>query len=115
VLWMGHALARLFASAGDVNGDGYSDVIVGLDWLLRGTKPKWHLWTIDVYYGSSSGVPTSPSWSAIGDRPNTQFGYSAARPAMSTAMGTATLSSALSPLPADATGRHLCTSAIGAV
>jgi len=48
------------ASAGDVNGDGYSDVIVASTGYYVAPNPNGIYGRVDVYYGSSSGVPTSP-------------------------------------------------------
>lgn len=44
------------AAAGDVNGDGYADVIVGAPGL-----PPTHTDTAYVYYGSAAGLSSSPS------------------------------------------------------
>jgi hypothetical protein len=57
------------AEAGDVNGDGYSDVIVGY--------PNYNWGRAEVYYGSPSGLETTPSWIAEPDAPSI-FGYSVA-------------------------------------
>src|SRR5262245_34159328 len=54
------------ATAGDVNGDGYDDVIVGtLDFFGGGQA--------FVYYGSPSGLSRTPDWTGEGDE---QFGFS---------------------------------------
>ncbi len=53
------------SSAGDVNGDGYDDVIVGNEFY-------W-VW---VFYGSSQGIHTLPDWAVGAGQDNTQFGYS---------------------------------------
>jgi FG-GAP repeat protein len=63
------------AAAGDVNGDGYHDVVVG-SWLYdngQGDEGKAFL-----YLGSASGLRTTPSWSAEGNLPQVWFGYSVA-------------------------------------
>jgi hypothetical protein len=52
--WFGFSVA----SAGDVNGDGYSDVIVGALYQDAGATDEGNAF---VYYGSASGIPTTPS------------------------------------------------------
>ncbi len=52
-------------TAGDVNGDGYSDALIGAYGYGSGTT---HRGKIHVYYGSSSGVSSTPSWSYTGDQ-----------------------------------------------
>ena len=65
------------AGAGDVNGDGYSDVIVGDDMYPAGTgNPPWG--RAYVYLGSSSGLAASAAWFDLGDEDNGRFGHSVA-------------------------------------
>jgi hypothetical protein len=63
------------ASAGDVNGDGYSDVIVGAYVYDNGQTNEGRAF---VYYGSSSGLSDTPSWTAESDQAESQFGKSVA-------------------------------------
>jgi len=66
----GHAVA----SAGDVNADGYGDVIVGApggDGSPRRGKAY-------VYLGSTAGLSASPVWEMEGDQPDAEFGFSVA-------------------------------------
>jgi hypothetical protein len=49
------------ASAGDVNGDAYDDVIVGADFYDNGQIAEGRAF---VYHGSAAGLSTSPSWTA---------------------------------------------------
>ncbi|MFN8179615.1 MAG: FG-GAP-like repeat-containing protein [bacterium] len=59
------------ATAGDVNGDGYSDVIVGAPGYGPHQEGKAY-----VYLGSPTGLAASPAWTAMGDQPNANLGSS---------------------------------------
>jgi hypothetical protein len=63
------------AAAGDVNGDGYSDVILGAHGYDNGEIGEGRAF---VYHGSATGLATSPAWTAEGDQANAQFGWSVA-------------------------------------
>jgi len=63
------------ASAGDVNGDGYSDVVVGAIFFSNGQLGEGRAF---VYLGSASGLATTPAWTAESDNAGGQFGGSAA-------------------------------------
>jgi hypothetical protein len=67
----GYSLAR----AGDVNGDGYSDVIVGAFRYSNGEEEEGRA---VVYYGSPHGPFEDFSWTAEGDQVGAWFGYSVA-------------------------------------
>ncbi len=56
------------SSTGDVNGDGYDDVIIG----ALGNKPNGKVY---VYYGSVTGLRTISGWTAVGEK-NGSFGRS---------------------------------------
>jgi hypothetical protein len=63
------------AIAGDVNNDGYDEVLVG--------SPHWDggggdEGAVFMYYGNSTGVDYYPGWSVIGAAPNAQLGISVA-------------------------------------
>jgi hypothetical protein len=60
-------------TAGDVNGDGYSDVIVGAPWYDNGQSDEGAAF---VYFGSDSGLSATPNWSAEGDQVEAYFGIS---------------------------------------
>jgi hypothetical protein len=59
----GNQVEGLFADkvdgAGDVNGDGYADIIIGW-WLYSGER--WDQGTALVYYGGPSGPALTPDW-----------------------------------------------------
>ncbi len=59
-------------SAGDVNSDGYDDVIVGAHYYTNGQTAEGRAY---VYHGSSSGLSTSPNWTWECDQERGRFGY----------------------------------------
>jgi hypothetical protein len=59
------------ASAGDVNGDGYDDVIVGAHGNNDGGNDIGKAY---VYLGSASGLSTTASWTATGEVAYDYFG-----------------------------------------
>ena len=68
-------LGASVASAGDVNGDGIDDVIVGAS-NYNSTQPgEGRVW---VFHGSLSGLGASPAWNKVGGGYNDQFGTSVA-------------------------------------
>lgn len=58
------------ATAGDVNGDGYSDLLVGTPGK-NGRRGEAAL-----YYGSATGISATPAWTGSGGAANDEFGYS---------------------------------------
>jgi len=60
-------------TAGDVNGDGYADVIVGAYQFTNGQADEGRAF---VYYGSAAGLSTSPAWTAESDQAGALFGNS---------------------------------------
>lgn len=69
--WMGNTSA----SAGDVNGDGYSDVIVGAHFFNFGAGAEGAAF---VYHGSPSGVSIQADRTFRLNQIDAQFGYSVA-------------------------------------
>jgi hypothetical protein len=61
------------ATAGDVNGDGYSDLLVGIP---NYDTPAVNAGMVQLFAGNASGISTSPSWTAMGSVAGDQFGYS---------------------------------------
>ena len=66
---------RSVASAGDVNGDGFGDVIVG---AYAYYNPSGNQGRVFVYHGSAGGLSATPAWVALGTSPSQTFGYSVA-------------------------------------
>jgi len=62
-------------TAGDVNGDGFSDVIVGANYYTNGQTNEGRAF---VYHGSATGLGSSPAWTAESDQAGGNFGYSVA-------------------------------------
>jgi hypothetical protein len=71
----GASLGSSVASAGDVNGDGYSDVIVGAHLYDDGQADEGAAF---LFLGSASGVSTSIAWSGQSNQANAQYGVSVA-------------------------------------
>jgi len=61
------------SNAGDVNGDGYDDVIVG---AYRNSDAGNNAGKAYVYHGSISGLSPTPDWSVTGESAEDYFGYS---------------------------------------
>ena len=60
------------STAGDVNGDGYSDVIVGAPYYANGQTNEGRAF---VYHGSASGLSASPNWTADSNQAGANFSY----------------------------------------
>ncbi len=65
--WFGYCVA----TAGDVNGDGYSDVIVGAYHYDDGQTDEGRAF---VYLGSATGLAPSADWTAESDQAGSLFG-----------------------------------------
>jgi len=73
---IGQAIAAFGSSvstAGDVNGDGYDDVIVGALLFDNGQVDEGGAF---LYHGSASGLVSTPAWTAEGDQAGALFGNS---------------------------------------
>lgn len=67
----GHSVA----SAGDVNGDGYSDILIGAPDYDNGQEDEG---AVFLYFGSPNGLVTSSYWSAESDDAGSRYGFSVA-------------------------------------
>ena len=61
------------ASAGDVNGDGFDDVIVGAPFYDNGQTDEGAAF---LYYGSAAGIAGTPAWMAQSNQIGAQLGFS---------------------------------------
>jgi hypothetical protein len=69
----GAYLGNSVSSVGDVNGDGYNDVIVGAYGFTNGELEEGRAF---LYLGSANGLATSAAWTAEGDQALAGFGSS---------------------------------------
>src|SRR6185369_15423497 len=60
------------ASTGDVNGDGFSDVIVGAVLFDNGQANEGRAY---VYFGSAVGLAFTPAWTAENNQAFAEFGF----------------------------------------
>ncbi len=65
------AMGYAVSSAGDVNGDGFDDVVVGTADSVVNNEGM-----AQVYLGSASGLSTTPAWQVSGGEPEGRYGYS---------------------------------------
>jgi len=75
VIQTGANLGESSATAGDVNGDGYSDVIVGAAFFDNGQIDEG---AVFVYLGSAAGVSSTYAWKAESDQAGASLGKAAA-------------------------------------
>jgi hypothetical protein len=52
-------MGKSVAAAGDVNGDGYGDLLIGLGLYSGGETEEGR---VHLYYGNATGVSTEPDW-----------------------------------------------------
>jgi hypothetical protein len=69
----GSLFGNSVATAGDVNGDGFDDVIVGAPQYDTGDTEAGEA---RVYLGSAAGLEATPIWTAYGEQRFAWFGYS---------------------------------------
>jgi hypothetical protein len=72
-------LGTAIAGLGDVNGDGYGDLVVtAVRAVDEAATPVTGEGLVLVFQGSSTGLPSTPSWSAVGPALEDHFGFSVA-------------------------------------
>lgn len=69
------ALGTTLASAGDVNGDGYDDILIAAPFYDNGHTDEGAVW---LWNGSPGGPSLSPTWQAEGEEVEVRFGWSLA-------------------------------------
>jgi hypothetical protein len=72
---MGANFGISVGTAGDVNGDGFSDAVVGARWYAN---PEFQEGRAFVYHGAPGGLATLPAWTAESNQASSLFGYSSA-------------------------------------
>jgi len=72
---LGASFGECVAGAGDVNADGFSDVIIGAHLFTNGETQEGSVY---VFHGSFSGLSKTPNWSCESDQEHSGYGYSAA-------------------------------------
>src|SRR5262249_55324900 len=60
------------ASAGDINGDGFGDVLIGAAMFETGRGKVF------LYHGCSNGLEKAPRWTCAGENEKVKFGASCA-------------------------------------
>lgn len=70
---LGSAFGRSVSSAGDVNGDGYDDLLVAAH---KGREEGREEGKVYLFLGSRAGLEAQPAWIARGGVPEGRFGWS---------------------------------------
>ncbi|HOY60253.1 MAG TPA: ATP-binding protein, partial [Verrucomicrobiota bacterium] len=64
-------LGASVSGAGDLNGDGFGDVLIGVPYASHEAKDEG---VVAVFYGSEAGLGPEPAWTFDGDRSNGHLG-----------------------------------------
>src|SRR5512139_952576 len=63
------------AAAGDINGDGFGDLIVGAPrHKVHATPYDWTVGAAYAYLGSPTGLTLAPSWQVVGEHTGAVIG-----------------------------------------
>jgi hypothetical protein len=57
---------------GDVNGDGYDDVVVGAQDYDNGETDEGQVW---LYYGSANGLESAAAWTSESNQVGAAYGW----------------------------------------
>lgn len=71
----GSRYGAALAGAGDLNCDGFGDIVVGAPSHKNETTTAG---AVFVFYGSAGGLPAEPDWYHVFDQAGAEFGYSVA-------------------------------------
>ena len=79
---VGSAITSRFGSsvsgAGDMNGDGFADIIIGAITYVQPGTPSNAVGAAFIYLGSNIGIANAPSATLLGNNLNSSLGYSVA-------------------------------------
>ncbi|MCJ7549071.1 MAG: integrin alpha, partial [Anaerolineae bacterium] len=67
------SFGQTVSTAGDVNGDGFADVVIGA-WSYTNLSTAGKAF---VYHGSAAGLSMTPDWEVDGENPSDSFGFAA--------------------------------------
>ncbi|HET90443.1 MAG TPA: hypothetical protein ENN99_06870 [Chloroflexi bacterium] len=71
----GSGFGAALSTAGDVNGDGYADLLIGApNYTLHGTATLTQTGQASIYYGSPTGLAAAGGWSVTGDQAGAHWG-----------------------------------------
>ncbi|HSJ58982.1 MAG TPA: integrin alpha [Anaerolineae bacterium] len=71
----GSLFGAAVAAAGDVNGDGYDDVLIGAPAFSDGVNAKGAAF---LFFGSAAGLESEPAWSTVGTQKDGLEGHAVA-------------------------------------